>query len=204
MALTTLPTAALANDAVDNTKLNLADNYAFTGTVSGASDVALISTQTTGSASAIDFTGLDNTYNMYMVTYQDLQFASADQTFIMRISDDNGSTVKTSGYLTVADLSYYNGGTLASGNAASVNYHLIATDVGNASDNRSCFGQIYFRTPATARKHSFLGATSIYNDNGDIVIYNTATVYNTNQTFNGIRFLGSSNFAGTFKLYGYN
>jgi len=33
MALTTLPTAALANDAVDNTKLNLANNYAFTGTV---------------------------------------------------------------------------------------------------------------------------------------------------------------------------
>jgi hypothetical protein len=36
MALTTLPTAALANDAVDNTKLDLADNYAFTGTVTGA------------------------------------------------------------------------------------------------------------------------------------------------------------------------
>jgi len=35
MALTTLPTAALADDAVDNTKLDLADNYAFTGTVTG-------------------------------------------------------------------------------------------------------------------------------------------------------------------------
>lgn len=194
----------MAITRIQSESMNLADDYAFTGTVSGASDITLISTQTTGSASAIDFTGLDNTYNMYMVTYQDLQFASADQTFIMRISDDNCSTVKTSGYLTVTDLSYYNGGTLASGNGASVNYHLIATDVGNASDNRSCFGQIYFRTPATARKHTFLGATSIYNDNGDVVIYNTATVYNTNQTFNGIRFLGSSNFAGTFKLYGYN
>ena len=36
MALTTLPTAALADDAVDNTKLDLASNYAFTGTVTGA------------------------------------------------------------------------------------------------------------------------------------------------------------------------
>ena len=45
MALTTLPTAAfatgsvgtsqLANDAVDNTKLDLADDYAFTGTITG-------------------------------------------------------------------------------------------------------------------------------------------------------------------------
>jgi hypothetical protein len=40
MALTTLPTAALANDAVDNTKLDLADNYAFSGTVSGISGTA--------------------------------------------------------------------------------------------------------------------------------------------------------------------
>jgi hypothetical protein len=39
MALTTLPTAALANDAVDNTKLDLADNYAFTGTVTGTGKV---------------------------------------------------------------------------------------------------------------------------------------------------------------------
>jgi hypothetical protein len=45
MALTTLPTAALANDAVDNTKLNLADNYAFTGTVTGAGGGKLLQVQ---------------------------------------------------------------------------------------------------------------------------------------------------------------
>ena len=47
------------------------------------------------------------------------------------------------------------------------------------------------------------GSTALATAAG-LLIYNTATVYNTNQTFNGIRFLGSSNFAGTFKLYGYN
>ena len=36
MAVTTIPTAGIADDAVDNTKLDLADNFAFTGTVTGA------------------------------------------------------------------------------------------------------------------------------------------------------------------------
>jgi len=54
----------MALSKIQAESMNLADTYAFTGTVSGASDVKLISTQTTGSASAIDFTGLDNTYNM--------------------------------------------------------------------------------------------------------------------------------------------
>jgi hypothetical protein len=49
----------MALSKIQAESMNLADTYAFTGTVSGASDVALISTQTTGSASAIDFTGLD-------------------------------------------------------------------------------------------------------------------------------------------------
>jgi hypothetical protein len=36
MALSKIDTKAIADDAVDNTKLDLADNYAFTGTVTGA------------------------------------------------------------------------------------------------------------------------------------------------------------------------
>ena len=36
MSKTTIPTAGLADDAVDNTKLDLTSNYAFTGTVTGA------------------------------------------------------------------------------------------------------------------------------------------------------------------------
>lgn len=174
------------------------------GTTITPSDLVLISTQTTGSASAIDFTGLDNTYNMYMVTFQNIQFASTNQTFIMRISDDNGSTFKSSNYLSVMDQSYYNGGTVGNTNYASINYHYISNEVSNASDDRSCFGYIYFNTPATSKRQSFVGHTAIKNSGGYVLNNKTSTVYNVNQTFNAIRFLGSSNFAGTFKLYGYN
>ena len=35
MALNTLPKGGIADDAVDNTKLDLTSNYAFTGTITG-------------------------------------------------------------------------------------------------------------------------------------------------------------------------
>ena len=149
LADTAVSTAKIADDAVGNTKLNLASDYAFTGTITGASDVVLISTQTTGSTPAINFTSLDNTYNHYQIFFQDLQFASNNQTFILRISDDNGSSFKSSGYLSILHQGYYNGSTVDKSVNASVNHHLISTDVTNASDNRSTFGYVYFRTPAT-------------------------------------------------------
>ena len=36
MSVTTIPTAGIADDAVDNTKLDLTANYAFTVTITGA------------------------------------------------------------------------------------------------------------------------------------------------------------------------
>lgn len=42
MSVTTIPTAGLADDAVDNTKLDLTSNYAFTGTVTGAGGITMV------------------------------------------------------------------------------------------------------------------------------------------------------------------
>ena len=41
--------------------MNLADTYAFTGTVSGASQMVKISTTTASNAANVSFTGLDTT-----------------------------------------------------------------------------------------------------------------------------------------------
>ena len=42
MALSTIGTNSIADDAVGNTKLDLTANYAFTGTVSGAAEDNLV------------------------------------------------------------------------------------------------------------------------------------------------------------------
>ena len=44
MAVTTISKAGIADDAVDNTKLDLSSNYAFTGTVTGAGGISEVDT----------------------------------------------------------------------------------------------------------------------------------------------------------------
>ena len=48
-----ISTAKIANDAVDNTKLDLTDNYAFTGTISGAGKILQILQNTSTNTDAI-------------------------------------------------------------------------------------------------------------------------------------------------------
>ena len=69
MAVTTIPKAGIADDAVDNTKLDLASNYAFTGTVTGAGKLINTSrvlytsgTITMNTGSTITDTGVDHNY----------------------------------------------------------------------------------------------------------------------------------------------
>jgi hypothetical protein len=68
MTVTTIPKAGIADDAVDNTKLDLASNYAFTGSVTGAGKLINTSRQfltsgtvTLNTSSTTD-TGFDHTY----------------------------------------------------------------------------------------------------------------------------------------------
>lgn len=69
MSVTTIPTAGIADDAVDNTKLDLTANYAFTGTITGAGKLINTSrvlytsgTVTVTSTGSLADTGIDHTY----------------------------------------------------------------------------------------------------------------------------------------------
>jgi hypothetical protein len=112
MALTTLPTAALANDAVDNTKLDLADNYAFTGTVSGTPQGMTLINSTSSTTTVGQF-NIDNvfssTYKFYRV-YMRVEY-SQNTGFEMRMLDSSG-TARTANYY-YNDLSMFNNGTSA-------------------------------------------------------------------------------------------
>ena len=93
MALNTLPPGAFADNAITSDKINLANNFAFTGTVTGASDVVLVDTKTISSGSAnIDFTsGIGSTYDFYQFHIINVD-VSADTNLQLRYSTDGGSS----------------------------------------------------------------------------------------------------------------
>jgi hypothetical protein len=93
MAVTKVPSAGIDQST----------NFAFTGTVSGASDVVLLKTQTisTGVASVdfvngVDGVVFDNTYSVYEVHGIGLDGATAGAEIFGQVTD--GSSFKTSGY----------------------------------------------------------------------------------------------------------
>ena len=92
MALNTLPAGAFADDAITSDKINLANTFAFTGTVTGASDIAFIQQYT--------WTGVDNfqiartfsDFEVYKLFFYDVQFTQDDVNLIFDVSADSGST----------------------------------------------------------------------------------------------------------------
>jgi len=93
MALTTLPTAALANDAVDNTKLDLADNYAFTGTVTGVpSGLTKITSHTLTSTSEFNLNGIFSAdYENYLMVCSGLGVTGSTGYFAIRLKNSGGT-----------------------------------------------------------------------------------------------------------------
>jgi len=93
-----ISTAKIADDAVGNTKLDLTANYAFTGTVTGASQFTLLSTQTADDDSTINFNNslITSTYDHYMFVFNNLRFTVDGADIYINTSVDNGGSFPAS------------------------------------------------------------------------------------------------------------
>jgi uncharacterized protein (UPF0333 family) len=93
MALSTIGTNSIADDAVGNTKLDLTANYAFTGTITGAGTFNLLQTITASNDATIAFTStyLTTTYDLYLIVLNNLQMTVNGADFYINLSTDNGS-----------------------------------------------------------------------------------------------------------------
>ena len=116
--------------------MNLADTYAFTGTVSGAGGlVKLITTNITSSTATANFnsTYITDTYDIFQLRYSGLDPVNDDVSLRGRFSTDNGSSFITTTYKTGY---YYNkisgSGSSQSGSSQS-NYFSDTLTVGNDS-----------------------------------------------------------------------
>ena len=214
MAVTTIPTAGIADDAVGNTKLDLTENYAFTGTVTGATAGAyeVINSSTSTSTSTFEVTGFDNGNNHFLIAAY-LQPLTANGSNHLMCQFGNDSGYYSVGHSVVAemyaksdggDLNYYNNSGANDGSKLQMTQNSFA---GSSANPAECYGLFYIYTanPYQASVHKHLAGHGIYNHTG---VYSMRPAYSgtygSNTQFKKAKiFLNSGeNLKGTVTLYG--
>ena len=205
----------MALSKIQAESMNLADTYAFSGTVSGAGDPAdFVKLQTTTISSGVSTVDLENvftsTYKNYKIIANNISIVSPDANLFIRIKKgtDSGFDATANAYI-LRDETFSNANVNYSGNNASANSWNTMPS-GAQEDGTNSYPSwleidIYDPSNTTASQ----GASARYE--GEYLSYhpyrigNRGHLFHTNNDWKGIQFLlnNSATFAsGTIKLYG--
>ena len=200
---------------------DLTDNYAFTGTTTGATStqkIFLIKNIDASSSSTVDFVDgsssvvLDNTYKTYLFKFVNIHPSNNATRLQYNLSVDGGSnynvaktTTSFKAYHDEGDsataLTYETGTDLAQGTGT----QFIGDDISNAND-ASMSGEMFLFNPSSTTfvKHIITITSTLAN--GDFAVWNsTGTGYgNTTSAVNAVQFTMSSGTidSGRIALYG--
>ena len=200
---------------------DLTDNYAFTGTTTGATSTQklfLIKNIDASSSSTVDFVDgsssvvLDNTYKTYLFKFVNIHPSNNATRLQYNLSVDGGSnynvaktTTSFKAYHDEGDsataLTYETGTDLAQGTGT----QFIGDDISNAND-ASMSGEMFLFNPSSTTfvKHIITITSTLAN--GDFAVWNsTGTGYgNTTSAVNAVQFTMSSGTidSGRIALYG--
>lgn len=199
--------------------INLADTFAFTGTVTGAGDPAtlkLLKTINVSSPTAtVEFIHgsnsvvFDGTYEQYIFEVIRALPATDTVQVFMEITTDGGSNYKTgyNQYTTVSTRSYYNAVDSGANDSPSAtdNIYGSSQQVSSDGDRGGFYCSLKITKPTTSQMHSFFGNANIHTDDNYSMVLNSHGTYDASVgTFNGFRFrFSSGNVAsGLFRLFG--
>jgi hypothetical protein len=195
MTVTTIPTAGIANDAVDNTKLDLASNYSFTGTITGTPQ-GLTLINSTSSTSTVASFSIDNvfssTYKFYRV-YMRVEY-SQNSGYYMRMLQSDGSE-RTANYYLV-DEGNATDGTSFSGSSGNVSTFYIGRHSGGnvaGGGNRGGHFIMDFYDPFSSSVTHYFGRQIGYHDSNGKYTAVVQTGFNTNaESHRGFKVVGNS------------
>ena len=199
---------------------DLTDNYALTGTVTGAvstQKLFLIKNLDASSSSTLSFVDgsssvdLDNTYKTYYFKFINIHPASDNVEFQWNGSTDTGSNYNVTKTTTIfnanhfendsaASLSYDTGADIAQGTG----FSRISRNLGNGSDE-STSGELWMFNPSdTTFVTQFFSRTSGYDRNNIIYDLYSAGYFNTTSAIDAVQFkMASGNIdSGRIALYG--
>ena len=197
----------MALSKIQAESMNLADTYAFSGTVSGAGDpskfVKIHEEIVSSSVTHVAFTStyITDTYHTYIVYIDGVLHASDNAGFRTLVSIDNGSNFVTcrgnSDHLLT-------GGGNSHGASGAVAYHTIADAYTNAATgdlNGSC---IFYNLRSNTHHKSSHSEVGVKHSDGQYSMkYDGIGIHETDSKVNYIKFFGASNItSGRFKLYG--
>ena len=190
--------------------MNLADTYAFSGTVSGAGDTSYfvkLSTVTTAGATSVDFDSslITDSYMTYRIIGSNFRVVTSNTTPQLQLSIDNGSNFNLNVrgaklhqrlYEQQAYNSVYYG--------ADGSVHQLANNTSGTTTELGAFDATIFNTRGTT---GIKYVTSDYigelHGDADAYLWMGASRINTTSAINLLRVSSSSgNVAGTFTLYG--
>ena len=196
----------MALSKIQAESMNLADTYAFSGTVTGAGDPSLVKIHEeniTSSVTHVAFTSthITDTYHTYIIYMDGVLNASDNAGLRTLVSSDNGSSFVTCRGSSDHLLS---GSGNSHGASGAVAYHTISDAAEDAADgdlNGSC---TYYNLRSSTHHKSSHSEVGVKHSNPIYHMkYDGYGVHLTDSKVNYIKIYGASNLtAGRFKLYG--
>lgn len=160
----------------------------------GAGPFSKVSTQTASTSSALTFTGLST--GTYLLVLNDLRPATDGVAFHLHVSEDNGSTWKTSsGNYRRAMIDFNSSGTTTANNSTSTTTVLLTNGdlVGNVATEALC-GTVVIHNPAGSVNHKHFDVRTASKTDAGVFQQTTGfSVYEaTTNAINAIRIIASS------------
>jgi hypothetical protein len=194
----------MALSKIQAESMNLADTYAFSGTVSGVSDFVHISTSSGTSLNELEFTNFSTDYGMHILFFKDL-YLSSDSDIRARFRTSAGR-IDSSSYNSSGQMRSSSGST-TTGNVTGTNSFQIINAIdnnGGGENIRSSFS-MYIPQTSSGNNPSYYGHGYQQAHNGNRNTINFAGIHaGITDTVTGIYLYPSSgNFAQiSVSLYG--
>ena len=204
MALNTLPAGAFADDAISSDKINLANNFAFTGTVTGTDLTKLLTIDASNSDNiSFNSTYVTSTFTNYIIKYSRVIPQTDQTTLNFQVSVDNGSTINGD---TIVGEQY----TQMNGSGEGADHHSGSNNgtitIGFQDDGTDGASGIIRINGATSTGYKYIDFNHIYRHGGGSDYYGNIAygLVKVTGAYNFFRLLSSSGQieSGKFTLYG--
>jgi hypothetical protein len=171
----------------------------------------LVTSQSASSSATIDFTGLGDTYDHYMIVLDNVKPATDDAVLTLRVGTGGTPTYQATGYTYGGRTSGPSGGADIGSTTDSITTQIpvtrqgggAGTGIGNATGEHAS-GRVLFSNPEASDFPLFEISSRYVNSSGVLNGVTNSGMYGSAGAFTAVRFLMSSGniSSGTFRLYG--